>query len=203
MPEQVFPPSEASETACNGEKVETAGIEPAGRSLHIPLRNRAGEIVAQASIDAGDEHLAIHRWCLDPGNRERSGKPYVKRIVWMGVGKPPLTIYLHREVLGLAPGDPRKGDHIDGNTLNCRRANLRIATTAENAQNQGSRGGTSEHRGVTWDKSRQKWMATAMLAGRRTTIGRFDTEQEAADAAAAWRAEHMPFSTDGAGIGAR
>lgn len=51
---------------------------------------------------------------------------------------------------------------------------------------------------VTWDKSRGKWMATAMLDGRRTTIGRFDTEDQAAAAVAAWRAEHMPFSAEAA-----
>lgn len=106
--------------------------------------------------------------------------------------------FLHRLILGLAPDDPRTVDHIDGDPLNNRRSNLRIATVAENAQNQGSRGGYSSYRGVSWDASRGKWIATAMLNGRRTTIGRFVDEDEAGEAVARWRGEHMPFSQEAA-----
>lgn len=178
--------------------METPGIEPgrySGRSriVEIPLRNRRGEVVARAIIDAADSHLAELRWYLETGSAERSRKPYVRRRVH-GVG----AFHLHRDVLALGKDDPRKVDHINGNTLDCRRANLRIATTAQNAQNQGSRGGSSRHRGVTWDRSRRKWMASAMLNGHRTTIGRFDSEEEAALAAAAWRAENMPYSREAA-----
>lgn len=42
------------------------------------------------------------------------------------------------------------------------------------------------------------WMATAMLEGKRKTIGRFDTEDEAGAAASAWRREHMPYSEEAA-----
>lgn len=112
------------------------------------------------------------------------------------VGDRQIRVFLHRVILGLAPEDPRLVDHIDGNTLDNRRANLRVVTAAQNAQNQGSRGGSSEHRGVTWDRARGKWMASAMLNGKRTTIGRFATEDEAAAAASAWRAKHMPFSAE-------
>jgi hypothetical protein len=192
----VIVPGTPSETPAKGPVVETAGIEPAKCSrqavIHVPLANRTRQIVAYALIDAQDAPLAEHRWYLDAGHAARGGKPYARRTVRQK------GIYLHREVLALDPDDPRKGDHINGDTLDCRKANLRIVTVAENAQNQGSRGGSSEHRGVTWDKARGLWMATAMLNGKRTTIGRFVTEGEAAKAAAAWRAEHMPFSGEAA-----
>jgi hypothetical protein len=154
----------------------------------IPLHNRAGEVVAHTLVDAEDRHLAALRWYLDAGNAARSGKPYVRRA------RGGRAVYLHRQILGLRQDDPRKGDHINGDTLDNRRANLRIVTVAENAQNQGSRGGSSRHRGVCWDKARGKWMAQA--GGR--TLGRFDSEDEAAAVASAWRAEHMPFSQDAA-----
>ena len=41
---------------------------------------------------------------------------------------------LHRFVLDAGPGDLI--DHKNGNGLDCRRENLREATTAQNAQNQ-------------------------------------------------------------------
>jgi len=164
--------------------------------IRIPLRNRAGVITAFAVIDADDAHLAEHVWCLDARTSTRTGPPYVRRGVWRDGRR--LDVSLHREVLGLKHGDRRKVDHRNGDTLDNRRANLRIATVAQNAQNQGSRGGSSQYRGVTWDKSRRKWMATAMLDGRRRTIGRFGTEEEANAAAVEWRARHMPYSQEAA-----
>jgi hypothetical protein len=107
-------------------------------------------------------------------------------------------VFLHRVIVGLAPDDPRRVDHFNGDSMDNRRSNLRIVTTAQNAQNQGSRGGSSQYRGVSWDRSRGKWVASGMLDGRRTSIGRFDDEHVAGAAAAAWRAQHMPFSEEAA-----
>lgn len=53
---------------------------------------------------------------------------------------------------------------------------------------------TSPHRGVSWDRRRRKWSAQAHLVGRKYHLGFFTVEQDAADAAAAFRAEHMPYS---------
>ena len=180
--------------------METVGIEPticshcrSGRNdvKLLPLHDRSGAVIAKAIVDDGRDDLVLLRWYLDRPSLTRTGPAYVRRTV------DPLEP-LQRVVLGLKPGDKRKVDHIDGNTLDNRRANLRIVTDAENAQNQGSRGGSSRYRGVTWDRSRGRWMASHMLNGRRTTIGRYATEDEAGRAAAAWRAEHMPFSSEAA-----
>lgn len=96
----------------------------------------------------------------------------------------------------LEHGDSRRVDHINGDTFDNRRSNLIVVTNAGNAQNQGSRGGSSRYRGVTWDRARRKWMASAQLNGRKVTIGRFETEDQAGGAAAAWRAVHMPHSVE-------
>lgn len=135
--------------------------------------------------------------------------PWVSRWTWNVIpsgyicrtrriidGPGPQTIYLHRELMRLRPGDGLEADHINRNRRDNRRSNLRILTTGGNAQNKPSLGGSSRFRGVTWDKNRQKWMASAQLDGRRHNLGRFDDEEVAARAASDWRREHMPFSNE-------
>lgn len=142
--------------------------------------------------------------CVDPEDHARFGNQpwrlcagrYAGRIV-NGV-----QIVLHREIMGLPritgrpSGRSLEVDHINGDKLDNRRANLRIVSRAENRQNTPSLGGTSEHRGVCWDRRRRKWMAYGQLNGRLHNLGRFDDEGEAAAVAADWRAEHMPFSRE-------
>jgi hypothetical protein len=157
----------------------------------IPLRNRAGDVIARTVVDEADfATLGGLRWY-----RHQSAKQaYAARKVVVNGTR--VRWFLHRAILGLDPSDRRRVDHVNGDTLDNRRANLRVATTAQNAQNQGSRGGSSRYRGVTWDKSRQMWLAHAQLDGRKVTIGRFASEDDAGEAAAAWRREHMAYAGD-------
>lgn len=103
---------------------------------------------------------------------------------------------LHRVILGLGPKDNVEIDHINRDRLDNRRCNLRILDRQRNAQNVPARGGSSQFRGVTWDKNRRKWVAQANHEQRHIFLGRFDSEQAAADAAARFRELHMPYSTD-------
>lgn len=103
---------------------------------------------------------------------------------------------LHRVILGLEIGDPRVGDHINGDRLDNRRSNLRIGTPGLNAQNQRPRVGTSTHRGVSWHKRIQKWTANVQHAGNRYFLGYFHSEIDAAIAAQEKRLEVMPFAVE-------
>lgn len=155
----------------------------------IPLRRRSGEIRAFAMVDAEDfERVAAHRWYMNSGG-------YVVRQVTVG-RKKQRTLGLHRFIMGLEYGDPREVDHRDGNPLDNRRSNLRVCTHALNGENKRPACGRSAYRGVSWSEERQRWVANGCLNYRQVYIGAFDTEQEAADAAAAWRKQHMPFSTN-------
>lgn len=63
---------------------------------------------------------------------------------------------------------------------------LRIVTPKQNGENrQGANRNnrSSGVRGVSWDKSRSKWLAQAMSGGRTHIGGRFDTIEEAEAAA--------------------
>lgn len=149
----------------------------------MPLRRRDGSICGYAFLDVGDyECLKHHRWSL---NQMKKGKNYVRR----SAGKS--AVYLHREIM-----DPPKGlevDHRNNDGLDCRRSNLRVCTHAENHQNRVYGWGRSRHRGVYWVDGR--WLAKATVGRRQYTFGRFDTEDEAAEAARAGRARLMPFTT--------
>lgn len=67
-------------------------------------------------------------------------------------------------------------DHINGNRLDNRICNLREATPHQNQANKGMRSdNTSGVKGVTWDKSRGKWMAAISFYGRHVFLGRYST----------------------------
>lgn len=115
---------------------------------------------------------------------------YVATRIGVGVGS--RTILLHRLLLGLSHGDPRRGDHINGVILDNRRPNLRIVTHAQNVAHQAVRNGkgTSPYRGVSYNRARSSWVAYSSIGGRRKALGYFSTEREAAAAVAQFRADH-------------
>lgn len=74
-------------------------------------------------------------------------------------------------------------DHINGLTSDNRWVNLRAATRSQNGANsRKSRNKTIGYKGVYWLPREGKWMAQISPFGRRITIGRFDTAEEARDA---------------------
>ena len=153
----------------------------------IPLRNRAGEVVAHALVDTADAALVSGRWYLSDG--------YAVQGHW--TGKQMRKIGMHRLLLGLASGDGLTVDHIDRDKLNNRRTNLRIATQKVNAQNRSSRRiSSSRFRGVSWHQGRRQWRAFVGVDGRMHFLGWFDDELEAARVARDFRLEHMPGAVD-------
>lgn len=90
--------------------------------------------------------------------------------------------YMHRLILGLAHGDPRVGDHINGRGWDNRRANLRICTDTENKANRvPSRTSVTGYTGV-YPTANGKFLARIRLSGVRTHIGLYDTAEDAARA---------------------
>jgi hypothetical protein len=157
-------------------------------ALSVPVYGRAG-IRAFAVVDPEDYALcAGYRWRL-------SADGYVVTNTSRGAGKR-TTLRMSRAIMGLEHGDPLQVDHKNLDPLDNRRSNLRLVTNAQNCQNRRHRGGSSRFRGVTWQKDVRKWKAQVRFEGEHYYLGLFETEQEAADAAAAWRELHMPFTTN-------
>lgn len=96
------------------------------------------------------------------------------------------SVYMHRLVSLTPPG--METDHINGDGLDNRRANLRSATRSQNKANMGKprrpdgSAHTSRFKGVSWDKSRDKWQSKITVAGKSRNLGRHDSEEEAARA---------------------
>jgi len=91
--------------------------------------------------------------------------------------------YLHR-VLARPPGKLIV-DHINGNKLDNRRANLRCVPYSHNNLNQGNRlrkDNTHGFRGVSQHRPSGLWQARLTVGGKRHNLGYFKTPQEAHEA---------------------
>jgi len=73
-------------------------------------------------------------------------------------------------------------DHINGNRLDNRNSNLRLATRKENGRNRKKNAISlySTYKGVTFHKRDCRWQAIIVVSGKHIYLGQFKTEQEAA-----------------------
>jgi hypothetical protein len=151
----------------------------------IPLHDRSGAVVTHAIIDPTDERLCELSWYRNPSGHVVSLQHQATQARMLTLG---------REVLGLAYGDPLKVEHINGNLLDNRRGNLRTRTLAQTNQRKGAhRGSSSPHRGVCFDRRRNRWYARVTKDYRTYWIGSFQFEAEAAQAVHTARIELMPY----------
>lgn len=96
---------------------------------------------------------------------------------------------LHRVLTGEPVGF--KVDHRDGDGLNNRRTNLRVATSHQNGQNSRlSRANTSGLKGASWEKRARKWQASIRIQGTQKHLGYYATAEEAHAAYCAASQEH-------------
>jgi len=78
-------------------------------------------------------------------------------------------------------------DHVNGDKLDNRRENLRLATNSENQANRRAVRGKSNFKGVTWqkrtyDEGRGYWKAQIVVQGKLHYLGKYCTDLEAAAA---------------------
>lgn len=84
--------------------------------------------------------------------------------------------YVHQVIFLMQHGFiPKLLDHIDGNGLNNKIENLRVANKTENAYNSKTRiDNTSGHKSVIWHKKSNKWMVQLQLQKKSKYFGVFD-----------------------------
>lgn len=80
----------------------------------------------------------------------------------------------------MRPGPGQYVDHINGDGLDNRRANLRLVTKQQNGWNQAGHGGTSKYKGVSFRADTGIWRAYLTKDGKRRYLGTFADEIDAA-----------------------
>lgn len=152
--------------------------------MRIPVYNHEGRLHNWTEVDDRDSDLMGWLW-------RYSSRGYVVRHA-NG------TVQMHRLIMGLELGDPREVDHIDGDKLNNRRSNLRVVSHRQNQQNRKgpNKNSTTGVRGVRFCKQTGRYAAQVTMHGAVHWLGRHDTLEEAEAAVVAFRATHMPYSSD-------
>ena len=107
---------------------------------------------------------------------------YAMRSGRRGKGQKRTYYQMHREIVQVPDG--MVCDHINGDGLDNRKANLRAVTCAQNIWNTGKSRGVSrsKYKGPAWDGRDRRWEVRISVNGRRIYIGRFKGEIEAARA---------------------
>jgi hypothetical protein len=128
-------------------------------------------------VDDDDyEHLNRFRWHFGSGYA----------VKWLTTDKNKgRSIAMHNYIIDVPPG--LWVDHANGDRLDNRKENLRLATPQQNARNRSktSRKKSSVYRGVSWNKTRtsyKKWNARINAGHGNINLGYFAEESEAAKA---------------------
>jgi len=125
--------------------------------------------------DADHEWLSEFKWCA----RGKRGNLYAARGTRSRILGTQRTIFMHQILCETEIG--QQVDHIDGNTLNNQRSNLRACSHAENIRNSKNRTtNRSGFKGVSLIKQRGKYAAHIKCNYKSKYLGYFHDPAEAA-----------------------
>lgn len=144
-------------------KYDPNEIEIVDDIAYIILYNNKNEISAKALIDKEDiDKVKDYKWCKDANNYVRNSKQE----------------YLHRIIVGEAF---LYVDHINGNTLDNRKSNLRICNNADNLKNRVKlpKNNTSGILGVGFRKDRNKWYTEIQYNKQKVRLGSYTNKEGA------------------------
>jgi hypothetical protein len=121
-----------------------------------------------AIIDDADlPIIQVHRWHISSKDGHAYAGTWIRNA----------HVRMHRLIIGATKG--AVVDHINGNTLDNRRSNLRVCTHRQNLANSGAR--TGRFKGVSHTRH-GGWRATIHIGKKQTHLGIFETEEAAARA---------------------
>jgi hypothetical protein len=148
---------------------------PLKTTIEIPLTQ--GKVTI---IDAQDaERVLRYKWHAERRHGPKSRTFYAVTTIRKENGKQ-TGLSMHRFILQLPPRTPHV-DHRNGDGLDNRRENLRLATPAQNNRNvKISQLNTSGFKGVSWRKRDHRWRAQIQFNGHVKHLGHFQIKEEAA-----------------------
>lgn len=147
--------------------------------IEIPLGREQISIV-----DDEDGDLLTYNWFAQFQKKYSGGGKYLAIRNTPYINGKKSNEYLHRAILSRMAGRKLERleftDHINGNTLDNRRCNLRIATPGQNQMNRGKRADNSSgFKCVFYHKQKKKWHGRFAVNGKRMTTKYFDTAEMA------------------------
>lgn len=135
-----------------------------GKIVHVFFNNKESEMLVD--LDVWNDWASIYCWHLN-ANGYAATRYNGKNTIFHDIA---------------FPSRPKGQlvDHISGNRLDNRVENLRIVNRQQNRTNSGIRSNnTSGHTGVTWDKSKRKWVAQIQIGGKTKHLGRYTDIEKA------------------------
>lgn len=138
-----------------------------------------------AIVDDEDyEWLSQYKWCAIKCKHTYYTTRHI--TVHDNNKKKKKTIYMHIPIMEHKVGRLLKKyeevDHINGNGLDNRQCNLRIASRSQQCMNQRKTRGVSQYKGVTWHKNNRKWLTQIVCEQKHIYVGYFENEIDAAKA---------------------
>jgi hypothetical protein len=144
------------------------------KTIEIPLTRGY-----MTTVDECDSDLVSYRWHALIWKHLIYAKTTNKELAY------PLTsICIHRVILSRIIGRPLARneycDHVNGNPLDNRRCNLRIATPTQNSHNRRLKSNSSSgFKGVSWHKHNKQWQAYIRINKKLIHLGFYETREEA------------------------
>jgi len=125
--------------------------------------------------DKNYQSLNRWKWCLHSKYATRT--QFIRKVNGKQITK---TIRMHQQILKTPKG--RQIDHVNGNKLDNRESNLRIATVSQNSYNRGpQKNSRSGLKGVYWHKCKEKWQVCIQAKRKFIYLGYYLDKYKAAE----------------------
>ena len=148
------------------------GTELNSKTINTLLKKENEKLIDSEDV----EKCMLYQWGIHLAGRKQHKKYFyavTQQIESRGM--------LHRYIMD-CPND-MVVDHMDGDTLNTRKYNLRVISHQQNCINRKiNHNNTSGIKGVTWSKKDKKWMAYIHIDNKFKNLGYYDNIEEAGEA---------------------
>lgn len=144
------------------------------------VHKKDGEVI-EVLVDTDDVcRIKKHNWYTV--NYTTANSLYVCTTIYYGIidGKINNTVkLLHSFIMDVDKGTIL--DHVDTDTLNNKKCNLRLSSIKQNSQNRRGKNinNTSGYRNVSWSNRESKWLVQVQVDGKNKCLGKFENVDEA------------------------